>query len=75
MHTYMGKLKWVTKSVSFSCQYPPNFPKSVSFPSAFDQLFALPVFAYPFRGRRVSYRFRSTYAHASGSPSARLCLS
>ena len=26
----MGKLKWVTKSVSFSCQEPPKFTKSVS---------------------------------------------
>ena len=39
------KLKWVTKSVSFSCQDPLNSPKasafpqlSLSFPSAFPQL-------------------------------------
>ena len=31
----MGKLKWVTKSVSFSCQDPPKCTKSLSFPSAF----------------------------------------
>ena len=31
----MAKLKWVTKSVSFSCQDTPKFTKSVSFPSAF----------------------------------------
>ena len=31
----MGKLKWVTKNVSFSCQDPNKFTKSVSFPSAF----------------------------------------
>ena len=31
----MGKLKWVTKSDSFSCQYLSRFTKSVSFPSAF----------------------------------------
>ena len=46
----MGKLKWVIKSISFSCQDSPNFANSVSFPSAFRQLFVLPVFAYPFRG-------------------------
>ena len=34
----MGKLKWVTKSVSFSCQDPPNFTKG----SALRQLFLLP---------------------------------
>ena len=35
----MGKLKWVTESVSFSCQDPPpKFTKSVSFPSAFREL-------------------------------------
>ena len=27
----MGKLKWVTKNISFSCQDPPKFTKSVSF--------------------------------------------
>ena len=59
------KLKWATKSVSFSCQDTPKFPKSASFPSAlrqlsvsspsaFRQLFVLPVFAYPFRGHWVS---------------------
>ena len=26
----MGKLKWATKSISFSCQDPPKFTKSVS---------------------------------------------
>ena len=47
----MGKLTWVTKSVSLSCKDPPKFSKSLSFLSAFRQLFVLPVFAYPFRGR------------------------
>ena len=49
----MGKLKWVTKSVSCSCQDPPEIHQkrqlSVSFPSAFRQLFMLPAFACPFR--------------------------
>ena len=31
----MGKLKWVTKSVSFSCQDPPRFTQNISLPSAF----------------------------------------
>ena len=40
----MGKLKLVTKSVSFSCQDPPEFTNSVSFPSAFRiTRFRLPV--------------------------------
>ena len=40
----MGKLKWVTKSVSFSCQDPPKLSKSVSFPLAFRVTrFRLPV--------------------------------
>ena len=40
----MGKPKWVTKSVSFSCQDLLNFTKSVSFSSAFrDTRFRLPV--------------------------------
>ena len=34
----MGKLKWVTKGVSFSYQDSPEFTKSVSFPPAFRQL-------------------------------------
>ena len=46
----MGKLKWATKSVSFSCQDPTKFTKNISFPSAFRQLFVLPIFAYLFRG-------------------------
>ena len=53
----MGKLKWVTRSVSFSCQDPPKFTQSAisaSFPSAFHQLFVLPVVAYPFWGHRIS---------------------
>ena len=47
----MGKLKWVTKSVSFSCQDLPKFTKrrqlSVSFPSAFRQL-SVSFSCYPF---------------------------
>ena len=43
----MGKLKWVTQSVSFSCQDPPKFTKSVSFPSAFRQL-SVSFSSYPF---------------------------
>ena len=47
----MGKLKWVTKSVSFSCQDPPKFSQrvsfSVSFPSAFRQL-SVSFSCYPF---------------------------
>ena len=40
----MGKLKWITKSVSFSCQDPPKFTKNVSLPSAFRVAgFRLPV--------------------------------
>ena len=40
----MGKLKWVTESVSFSCQDTPKFTKSVSLPSAFRVTrFRLPV--------------------------------
>ena len=41
----MGKLKWVTNSVSFSCQDPLSSAKA----SAFCQLFVLSVFACPFR--------------------------
>ena len=49
----MGLLKWVTKSVGFSCQDPPEFPKSVSFPSAFRQLSV--SFPSPFRQLSVSF--------------------
>ena len=50
----MGKLKWVTKSVSFSCQDPPpKFARGVSFPSAFRVTrFSLPV-SGPLSGARV----------------------
>ena len=41
---------WGGESVSFSCQDPPKFTQNISFPSAFNQFFVLPVFAYPFRG-------------------------
>ena len=37
----MGKLKWVTRSVSFSCHDPLDSPKA----SALRQLFVLSVFA------------------------------
>ena len=46
----MGKLKWVTKSVSCFVPEPPKFVKIGSFPSVFRQLVVLPVFAYLFRG-------------------------
>ena len=66
------KLKWVTKSVSFSCQDPLNSPKasafpqlSLSFPSAFPQL-SVSFSCYPFSLTRFGatepqgyiYRFR-----------------
>ena len=46
-YTEMGKLKWVTTNVSFSCQDPPKFSKSVIFPSAFLQLSVI-FSCYPF---------------------------
>ena len=45
--TTMCKLKWVTKSVNFSCQDPPKFTNRVSFPSAFR---VTRFRFYPFRG-------------------------
>ena len=40
----MGKLKWVTKNIGFSCQDPPKFTKRVSFPPAFRATrFRLPI--------------------------------
>ena len=57
----MGKLQWVTKNVSFSCQDPPKFTQSVSFMPTFRVTgFRLPVsgpltFAYKtLQGRRTT---------------------
>ena len=63
----MGKLKWVTKSVSFSCQVPLRFTKSVSFPSAF----RVTRFRVPVSGLRNRSVFLDGTMHVIASRSCR----